>query len=180
MPGTHAIPDLASIERLRADAASMAVATHWLWQAAAAVNEAVFLRDAVNALLKITRAEHAAVVTVDAGRLHLLAEAGSKQTVPLDIAAEALDREAPVVQGPWSAVPLQRVDVQTRVLIARASPGGNLVSPGNATFLLWPRRFPMLLNRFTSGSGRRVARSGWRKSCELPPPGTRRTRWSHC
>lgn len=123
MPVTSERPD-ALVERLRADGACLAMATEWLWQAGAQADEAGLLREALATLLRVVKAEYAAVIAVDAGRLTLIGEAGTRQTVPNDIAAEALDREDAVTKGAWSAAPLGRADRQGQLLAVRAAAGG--------------------------------------------------------
>jgi Nif-specific regulatory protein len=124
MPATFVREDRAIVERLQAEPVSLALATQWLWQAGGQSDEAAFLRDAMAAWLSHVRADYAAVARLEAGRWTVVAEAGTKQPLPVHLVAEALDREEPIMQSGWCAVPLDREHGIARAVVAKVSTTG--------------------------------------------------------
>ena len=63
-------------------------------------------------------AAYVAVVIADGGRWNALAETGPPRSLPLELLAEALDREAARSQGSWVAGPLSSRAVSSQALLA--------------------------------------------------------------
>jgi Nif-specific regulatory protein len=63
-------------------------------------------------------AAYVAVVIADGGRWNALAETGPPRSLPLELLAEALDREAARSQGSWVAGPLSSRAVSSEALLA--------------------------------------------------------------
>lgn len=105
------------------DADPVPVGEALLELALTSVDPAGFLARAVPRLREALGLGAVAVVGVEAGQYRVLAEAGSSGNVPVALAAEALDRDAPAAAAAWWAVPIVGGDGVREVLLAQAAGG---------------------------------------------------------
>ena len=82
------------------------VAVEILWRATQTEDASSYLADTLPTLLAATGGDFLAVAAPSGGRWNLLAKAGSPQSLPADLLAEVLDREAAKAHGAWVAAPL--------------------------------------------------------------------------
>ncbi len=77
-----------------------------------------WLASALPAIAADLAAGYVAVAVADAGRWNALAEAGPARSLPVELLAEVLDREAARSQGNWVAGPLASRAVSAEALVA--------------------------------------------------------------
>ncbi len=115
-------PPVSSGSRLRLDpgaaqATLSKVGARLLHTALEAESAHGFLAAALPLICKATRAAAAAVYRLDEGRLTLVARAGAADEPPAPILVEAIDREQPLRQGHWLALPLEARHAPAEVLV---------------------------------------------------------------
>jgi transcriptional regulator with GAF, ATPase, and Fis domain len=92
------------------------IAGEILCQAAAAEDLTAFLSNALPVMLEPLRADYAAAVQPQAGQWTVLGASGKARSLPVELLAETLDREAPHSAGDWIALPLDKRDNRQSVL----------------------------------------------------------------
>ncbi len=118
-----ALVGLRELTALR-DAPSLAVvASELLWQANRAPSVPEYLARALPSISMAAGGAFIAVASTAEGKWTCLAEVGSRQALPVDLLAEALDRETAASQGDWVAVPLGPHETARDVLLLRCNPG---------------------------------------------------------
>ena len=124
-------------------------------------------------------AAYVAVVIADGGRWNALAETGPPRSLPLELLAEALDREAARSQGSWVAGPLSSRAVSSEALLAcwPSTPPPDAMAAVKSLLPVFGEALASVRRAATSNCGESVA---WRRCCKLPANGTRRGRSNRC
>ena len=122
-PATPSGPDHNTIEQLRGHPALVPVATELLCGASGADDPSAYLAAALPTVAAAAEADYAALASAAAGQWTVSAEAGSPQTLPVDLLAEVLDRESAIVQAGWAAAPLAPRDPSGEVLAVHGRDG---------------------------------------------------------
>ena len=113
--------DSALLERLRQDPALAAAGIELLRQASGSEHPAEFAAAGLATLLPVLRAEYLAWSAPEAGRWGVLAEAGRRQPLPVELLADVLDRDRVHMSGAWVAGPLEHRHPAGEVLAVRLS-----------------------------------------------------------
>ena len=87
-----------------------------LGEAAHADDPTVFLNHVLPGLFAQAGGDYALVATPVVGRWTVIGEAGTGRSLPLELLAEVLDRQAPKSANEWAAVPLSTRDGSADVL----------------------------------------------------------------
>ncbi|MGD0519125.1 MAG: GAF domain-containing protein, partial [Thermoguttaceae bacterium] len=82
------------------------VVAELLWKAAHADDATIFLNHILPAIFAQAGGDYAFVATPIAGRWTVIGEAGTGRSLPLELLAEVLDRQAAQSAGQWGVVPL--------------------------------------------------------------------------
>ncbi len=122
-PATASEADLGIVDQLRDHPALVPVAAALLCRAAEAEQPDAYLASALPMVLAAAEADYAALAVAAAGAWSVSAQAGSPQTLPLDLLAEVLDRESACAQRAWAAAPLAPRDRCGGVLLAHGKGG---------------------------------------------------------
>jgi transcriptional regulator with GAF, ATPase, and Fis domain len=97
------------------------IAAELLWQAGQADDPALYLAAALSILSAAIGSDYLAVASARAGRWTVVAETGSPRSLPIDLLAEVLDREAAAAATAWLAVPLAPRTIGGEVLIVHCA-----------------------------------------------------------
>ncbi len=98
-------------------------AAELLWRATRAPSSAAYLTDALRAILLAAGGSFVAVVEGSEGRWVSLAEAGARQSLPSELLAEVMDRDAAGTRGDWLALPMALPKGASRGVVFRCGPG---------------------------------------------------------
>ena len=82
------------------------VVAELLWKATHADDATIFLNHILPAIFAQLGGDYAFVAAPIAGRWTVIGEAGTGRSLPLELLAEVLDRQAARSAGQWSVVPL--------------------------------------------------------------------------
>ncbi|MGA2059582.1 MAG: sigma-54-dependent Fis family transcriptional regulator [Thermoguttaceae bacterium] len=82
------------------------VVTELLWKAAHADDATIFLNHILPAIFAQAGGDYAFVAAPIAGRWTVIGEAGTGRSLPLELLAEVLDRQAARCTGQWGVIPL--------------------------------------------------------------------------
>src|SRR4030095_4605407 len=94
------------IPSLEAHPALAETASRLFYWAAVETEPAVYLRQAVPLVCQTLGGEYLAVVQGEKGQWRTLAASGPQRAAPVELLAEALDRDEPVTRGDWYVEPL--------------------------------------------------------------------------
>ena len=122
-PATPSEADLGIVDQLRGHPALVPVATALLCRASEAEQPDAYLASVLPMVVAAAGADYAALAVAAAGEWSVSAEAGSPQTLPVDLLAEVLDRESACAEGAWAAAPLAPRDRCGGVLLAHGRDG---------------------------------------------------------
>ena len=101
------------------------LAAEILWHAARNDDAGAFLSSALSQIVRTMGVEYAALAVASGGTWSATAEAGKRQTLALDLLAEAADRGAPTAHASWIAAPLAAQGDAAEVLVLFAASPGN-------------------------------------------------------
>ncbi len=115
---TQLRPESASIDQLRVPPELARVAAELLWQATQADDAGILLTRALSAVATAIGADCAALASPRTGRWAVVGEWGVAKPLPLELLADALDRESARAQPPWVATALTTRTAESEVLAA--------------------------------------------------------------
>ena len=115
---TPSVGDPAAVARIRDNPLLAPVAAEILWKAGQAVDVADYLGGSLPILAGTVSADYLLLVSGKAGRWTLIGDAGSTQSMPVELLGEAADREQPASRAPWAAVPLATRQPAVEILAA--------------------------------------------------------------
>ncbi len=122
-PATPSGPEHNTIDHLHSHPALVPVAAELLCGSSGAGDPSAYLAAALPTVAEAADADYAALASAAAGQWTVSAEAGSPQTLPVDLLAEVLDRESAVLQADWAAAPLAPRDPSGEVLAVHGRDG---------------------------------------------------------
>ena len=93
------------------------LAAEILWQASHAPDPESLFALALPAVLAATGGDYMALVAAETGRWSIMGDSGRPRSLPVDLLAEALDRDDAVAAGQWAAAPLQQQGTAVRALV---------------------------------------------------------------
>ena len=113
--------DLSDIERMQGQSAWLSIAAKIYCRAHRVDDAAAYLAANLEMLSAIAGGDYIALTVATAGRWIVTAESGGNQPLPLDLMAEALDREALTCRGDWLAVPLETRQAVAEMLVVHGT-----------------------------------------------------------
>jgi transcriptional regulator with GAF, ATPase, and Fis domain len=101
------------------------VAATLLWHASIANDPPSYLTAALPVLSATVGGDAIALATAEAGQWTAEAQAGAARPLPVDLLAEAMDRESGIADGPWAALPLPSQTSPAHALAIHCPPAVN-------------------------------------------------------
>lgn len=111
---------LGALDALRRQPALAELAAELAWRASTSETAAGFVAQCLPLVAATANGEFAAVALLDAGRWRVVADFGARRSLPSDVMAEALDREAAVGNAGWFAAPLAAHAASNELLVLSA------------------------------------------------------------
>lgn len=130
--------DRATFEPVRQHPQLAALAAEFLWFGASGASPAQFLSVSLPKLSAALGGDYVALAKALEGRWTSLADAGVTQTLPVDLLADVLDRDAPQTQQRWSAVPMANHEGTAEVLALHLADAASLREAESALRALAP------------------------------------------
>ena len=119
-------PDPTNFEHLRDNPALAPVVAELLWRANHAKDPPSYLSQALPAILSTTGGDFLALASARGGEWTATAEAGNRRALPVDLLADALDRESAGSQDDWAAVPVAGDARTPEALLLHRPPANDL------------------------------------------------------
>ena len=176
---THHPPEPTSADRLQIPPSLAGLCAELLWQAARAENADLFLRQALPTIAVAVGADYTALVVPGNGRWAAVGESGVAKPLPVELLADALDRETARAGAGWVVSPLSVRTARSEALAVHLPRSDDSAKALAALEHLSPVFHQSVAARSPS-RGDRAGSAVWRPSWKSPASGTRRTRSSRC
>lgn len=116
-------PDQVAFEDVAEDASLVPVAAELLWRAHDGEDLPAYTSDVLPRIQSAVGCDFVALAAARGGQWTVVADAGNRRSLPVDLLADALDREGARAEGEWVATPLSPSTPSADALVLRCGSG---------------------------------------------------------